>query len=128
MRIVYQALVGLIAAFNLMIGLGFLFRPAELAVKFHLDPLPPEGLATLRADFTGFFVGASLFAMAGAWLARSDLLRVPAVMLALALFGRCISSLADGVGADTVLPMAVEVVMVAVLILAMRNFNRRVHA
>ncbi len=123
MKHVLRVAVGLIALFNLAIGLGFLLHPVDAAARFFLTAAPPEGLATLRADFTGFFIGAALFALAGAWTARADLLRVPAVMLALALSGRCVSTIVDGVGRGTVLPMAVEVVMVAVLVLAMRNFE-----
>ena len=53
---VMRVVIGLIAVFNIAIGLGFLLNPAKLAGQFFLSPLGSQGLATLRADFPGFFI------------------------------------------------------------------------
>ncbi len=122
MRTAMRAIVGLLGVFNAMIGLGFLFRPAQAGASFFLLPIGSQGLATMRADLTGFFIGAAVFALFGAWQARADLLRVPLVILSLALAGRCVSLAADGVGPTAFPPMIAEAAMIAILALAMRTF------
>lgn len=122
-----RILVGLVGLFNAVIGLGFMLRPVELAGKFALSPIGTQGLATLRADFPAFFLGVSAFALAGAWSTRADLLRVPMLLLGLALFGRCIALAVDGAGPDAVAPMVVEVAMLAILFIAARAFAAHPH-
>ena len=119
-----RGLIGLIGVFNILIGLGFLFLPAKLAAAVFLTPIGTEGLAALRADFPGFFVGASLFALAGAIRNQAAPLLVPLVMLSIALFGRCVSLVLDGFTATAVPPMVVEVVMITILFAGYRSLGR----
>lgn len=123
MRTVLRGLVGLIGLFNIMIGIGFLTRPAELAARFFLSPIADQGLATLRADFPGFFITGGTFALLGASRQDARALAVPILLLALALFGRCISLMLDGVRPEAFPPMVAEAVMVA-LLLALRQTLR----
>lgn len=123
MRTALRGIIGLVGVFNLVIGLAFLLAPAKAAAGFFLSPIGTQGLATLRADFPGFFIGASLFALAGAWRCDAGPLRVPMVMLGLALAGRCVSVVADGLVATTVPPMLVEALMLALLFAGTRVFG-----
>jgi CHASE2 domain-containing sensor protein len=102
---------------------GFLLQPAKLATAFFLSPVGTQGLATIRADFTGFFIGASLFALYGAWKQRSDALLVPIALLGIAFFGRCISLALDGVAPTAIAPMVIEAVMMAVLLMGVTTFQ-----
>jgi len=120
-----RAVIGLLGLFSLAIGLGFLFAPDRLAAGFFLTVTDPQGLATLRADFPGFFIGAAIFALLGAWTADPRPLMVPMVLLGLALFGRCISLVADGIGPSALEPMVVEAVMIGLLFAARRQFGGR---
>ncbi len=120
---IMRAITALIGLFNAMIGLGFLLVPEKLAGGFFLAPLGSQGLATLRADFTGFFIGASAFALVGAWRADARPLAVPIVMLGLALTGRAVSLFGDGMAPTALPPMLVEIVMLALLGLAARTFK-----
>jgi hypothetical protein len=119
-----RALIGLVGLFNITIGLGFLLAPEKLAAAFFLTPIGTQGMATLRADFPGFFIGASVFALLGAWSGRSRPLLVPILMLGLAFFGRLVSIAIDGVASTTAQPMIVEAVMLTLLILGWRSFDR----
>jgi hypothetical protein len=123
MLVVTRIVIGLVGLFNIAIGFGFLLSPHRLAAAFFLSPVGAQGVATLRADFTGFFVGASVFALIGALAADARPLAVPIVMLGLALFGRIVSLLVDGVLPTTVPPMIVELVMILVLALGARVFS-----
>lgn len=110
-----RALIGLVGVFNLLLGLGFLLMPKKLAKDFCLSPVGVAGLASLRADFPGFFIGASVFALLGAAWSRADLLLVPLLLLAIAFCGRVLSLVLDGATSKSYLPMAAELVMIAVL-------------
>ena len=81
-------------------------------------------MATLRADFPGFFIGASIFALLAAIRGRSAPLQVPLALLALALTGRGVSLIVDGVGPHALPPMIAEAVMLALLSVAYRVFDR----
>jgi hypothetical protein len=123
MRQAMRILVGLLGLFNFAIGLAFLLAPAEPAAAFFLQPLGTQGMATLRADFPGFFIGAATFALIGAWRAEGAPLNVPLLMLAIALFGRCVSLMMDGMAPTAVQPMVAEAVMIGILLLAKRAFR-----
>lgn len=115
--------VGGIALFNIAIGLLFLFNPAGAAANFFLIPDGSQGMATLRADFPGFFITGGTFALIGALQRDARALLVPMLLLAIALTGRCVSLVADGVGPEAIAPMGAEAVMIAVLALARRTMG-----
>ena len=117
-----RVVIGFVGLFNVTIGLGFLLAPQKLAAAFFLCPVGTQGLATLRADFTGFFVGASIFALIGAWRSDPRALAVPLVMLGLALFGRIVSIVGDGMAPTALPPMIVEIVMIVLLAVGARTF------
>lgn len=115
---ILRVAVGAIALFNIAIGLGFLFNPAGAAANFFLIPDGGQGMATLRADFPGFFITGGTFALIGALQKDSRALLVPMLLLAIALTGRCVSLVADGMGPDAIPPMVAEAVMISVLAFA----------
>lgn len=121
---VWRAVVALIGLFNIAIGLGFLFNPAGLAGQFFLIPDGGQGMATLRADFPGFFITGGAFALIGAVQKDARALLVPLMLLATALTGRCVSLLADGMAPTAFPPMVAEAVMIAILLLARRSWGR----
>ena len=122
MRTVMRIVIGLVGLLNIGLGLGFLLAPEKMAQGFFLLPVGSQGLASLRADFTGFFIGAAVFALIGAWRADPKPLLVPLVMLGLALTGRTFSLIVDGVGPDAIGPMVIELFMLVVLLVARRTF------
>jgi len=126
MKFAMRAVLGLLALFNAALGVGFLLKPAELGAKFFLTPVGAQGLATLRADFTAFFLGGAIFAAIGAWRAQPAPLYPPMLLLGVALSGRCVSLALDGLQPTSVMPMAVEAVMIAILAAAAAAFRRAV--
>lgn len=121
MHNILRVAVGLVGLFNIAIGLAFMFRPAQLAVAFFLTPVGSQGLATLRADFPGFFITGGGFALAAALRRDARAVMVPVALLAIALTGRCVSLLADGMAATAIQPMVVEAVMISLLLLYRRG-------
>jgi hypothetical protein len=112
--------VGLVGAFNLLLGMGFLFSPVQLAARFALSPVGTQGLATIRADFPAFFITGAIFAMVGAWRADPKPLLIPLVLLSLALSGRFVSIVIDGIVSTTFPPMIAEALMIGIILLARR--------
>lgn len=121
---VMRVVIGLIGLFNVMIGLGFLLNPAQLAGQFFLSPIGSQGLATLRADFPGFFITGGVFALAGALKKDGAALLVPLLLLTIAIIGRAVSLALDGTAPTAYPPMVFEAVMIAALLLARRSFGR----
>ncbi len=124
MKAAVRIIVGLIGLFNLFIGARFLLTPAQMAAEFAVSPIGTQGMATLRADFPGFFLTGALFALVGAWQSDAKPLLVPIALLGFALFGRFVSVALDGTAPTTFAPMIVEAVMLAVLIFARRTFGK----
>jgi hypothetical protein len=115
MLAILRIAVGGIALFNIAIGLAFLFNPAGAAANFFLIPDGSQGMATLRADFPGFFITGGTFAMIGAVQRDARALLVPMLLLVIAITGRAVSLVADGVGPEAIPPMVAEAVMITVL-------------
>lgn len=124
MKLIFRLLIGLVGLFNILMGVAFLTRPGDMAADFFLTPQGSQGLATLRADFTAFFLVGGLFALLGAWRADPAPLKVPALLFAIALSGRTLSLVMDGVAPSAFPPMIVEAVMLLVLIGGMQAFRR----
>lgn len=110
---------------NVGLGLAFLVRPEAMAALFYITPIGSQGLATIRADFPGFFVTGGAFALWAVWMRRAEALTVPIALLSLALFGRFVSLILDGVGPSAFPPMIAEGVMIGILVFAMRSFAFR---
>lgn len=119
-----RVMVGLVGLFNIALGLGFLIDPAQSGLRFFLTSLGTQGLATMRADFTAFFVTGGTFALVGAWRARRGPLLVPLMLIGIAISGRAISLIADGAPGKAFPPMVVEALMIALLALGWRYFYR----
>lgn len=124
MKQAIRGAVALVGLFNLALGLAFLAAPGEMGARFFLAPATPQGLATLRADMTAFFVTAALFALLGAWTMRAAPLRVPIALFGIALAGRVVNIAADGITGATLAPMVAEALMIAILSLGHRAFAR----
>ena len=117
-----RVLVALVALFNIVMGLGFLIDPAGSALTFYLAPLGTQGMATLRADMTAFFLVGGGMAALGGWRVDPRPLLVPVALLGIAIAGRAVSLIAEGAPAIAFPPMLVEAVMIAILVSARRVF------
>ncbi len=123
MRNLVRALVALVGLFNVALGLSFLFDPAQAGLRFFITSLGTQGMATMRADFTAFFVTGAVFALVGAWRAWRTPLLVPLLLLSIAIGGRVVSLVADGAPPHAFPPMIVEAVMILLLVLGWRSFD-----
>lgn len=123
MRTIVRVVVGLVGLFNVVLGLGFLLDPAQAGLRFFLVSLGTQGLATMRADFTAFFVTGGAFAIVAAWRTWRTPLLVPLSLLGIAITGRAISLIADGTLGIAFTPMIAEALMIALLALGWRYLD-----
>jgi len=124
MRTALRIALGIGGLLFILIGLAFLFQPAQMAALFFIEAQGSQGFATIRADLTAFFVVGGLFATLGAVRQDPELLKVPLLLLAIALLGRTVSLVVDGRGPEAIQPMVVEALFIGLIVAAQRVFSQ----
>lgn len=120
MRIVLIALIFLFGLFDLLMAIGFLIDPVQAAAGLGMTAGGAQELSTVRADFTAFFGVIAVCMMLGAWRRNGDLLLVPAALMGTAFLVRALGLAVDGAYPGWQIPMLVELMHVALLIVAWR--------
>jgi hypothetical protein len=118
-----RGLIGLIAAFFLINGLGFWFNQEAQNAMFALATANDLGKASIRADFGGFFLAVGIMSAMAAWKRCRWSAAGAALLLGLALVGRGVSLAMDGAVPGFAPPMIVEAVCVAILLWARKLWN-----
>ena len=120
MRLILTALLFVSGLFFAAIGTGFLLNPVTAAADFGLTPAGVMGNASLRADFTAFFVVAGGCMIWGGWKRKGDPLLVSAALFGIAFVGRAINLAVLG-GYDAFwVPMLVEASAVILCLIGSR--------
>lgn len=120
MRTILIGLIFVAGMFNLLLGIGFFVDPAGTAASLGVSSTGPLGLATLRGDFTGFFVVIGLCMLRGAWKRNGDVLLVPAALFAIAFTGHAVTAALNGSGPGFYQPMIFQAAQFALLVLGWR--------
>lgn len=114
---------GVLAALGLLycvMGAGFLFSPANAGADFGLLDLSTLGLASIRADFTAFFIVAGGCLLLGAIWQKAQALYVTAALMGIALIGRFVNLAVIGPHEGWLQPMIFEAVTVLAALLGSR--------
>ena len=118
---------GLLIAIGILftfIAFGFLFNTQEAAANVGLNISTVGGFATVRADMAGYF------AVSAALLLYSSLLQTPKylwpvlLLISVAFSGRVITLFANGYDNQSFIPMGIEIIIMALIIFAQRNWNK----
>ena len=120
MRLILTAVLLLGGIAFVLIGCGFLLQPESSAAGFGLTARGAQGLSTLRADMTAFFVVGGASMIWGAWQRNGELLLVPAALFGIAFIGRAVSLAADGPYEGWWTGMSVEALVVILSLWASR--------
>ena len=120
MRLILTAVLLLGGIAFVLIGCGFLLQPESSATGFGLTARGAQGLSTLRADMTAFFVVGGASMIWGAWQRNGELLLVPAALFGIAFIGRAVSLAADGLYEGWWTGMSVEALVVILSLWASR--------
>ena len=121
MRIALNVSVGVIALLLAMLGVRWMFAPESIAMEQQMALQGLPALSTARADLGGLFLGAALLCVLGLRQGQGQLLVAVAVIIAAIAVGRTVGLFADGFHSTMLTFIVVEVVMVALLLLAARR-------
>ncbi len=124
MALLPRILVALAALFFLFMGVQFWFALDGVAQTFGLTPEGLTGRASIRADVGGLFIGGGLIMAHAAWRQCAMCAGAAATIVGVALVGRIVTILLDGLAPGAVPPMVVEAVIVAVLLWARASWKR----
>ena len=118
-----RVIVGVVGVAALLLALRIWTSPALASARWGIGPLGPLGVATLRADFAGFFAAAGAFSIAAAVRDERRLLTAPLALVGLALAGRVLTLPLDGLAQPMIAPMALEAALVVIFALGRRSLG-----
>lgn len=113
-----EVLVGVFGAMFVAAGAAAMLAPGMLGARFAVDTDTVVGLGTLRGVLGGLMAGSGAMMLLG--IARRDTawFRASAVVIGAAGSGRMLGLLFDGPTPETLLPLCVEVSVVATMLAA----------
>lgn len=118
MELTVQIPVALIAVMMAGLGIMSMFAPQKMLGNFGLQPLGVQGYSTVRAVIGGLFLASLGLLVYGLLSGEARwFLAVAALMSAIAA-GRIVSLVTDGFDRSVIPPLVVELVIVAVLMVA----------
>ncbi|MEL6877200.1 MAG: DUF4345 family protein [Pseudomonadota bacterium] len=120
MVLVLRAILLLGGLFFVLLGASFMLDPVVAGGDFGLQARNVQGLSTIRADFTAYFLVAGGCMIWGAWARNGDPLLVAAALMGVTFCGRAISVYVDGVYDGFALPMIVEAVTTVLALIGSR--------
>jgi hypothetical protein len=120
MIIALRIALALLGVLFVSMGFGFLTDPVTTGGDFGIAAQGPQGLSSVRADFTAFFWVAGGAFLLGAWKRNGEVLLVTAALMGIALAGRGISLALDGTYDAWFLPMGVEALSLILALIGSR--------
>jgi hypothetical protein len=124
-NVLARIVVGLIAAFSLVMGLSALLAPEQVAQSLGFGALDAMGLNSLRADVGGFFLASAVFCAAGMRRGYAGWILGAALLYGLAALGRITGVAMAGAPEGVFAPIAVEIILVALLLGSARVLRPR---
>jgi hypothetical protein len=120
-RMVLRLLAGAAALFLIFVGVQFWIDPVKTAAGMGLVAQSAAGLANLRADNAGAFLGTGIIALTGAVRGDRRYFIAPLVFLFVAIIGRGITVATAGFSYALVPPMVIEAVFIVIFGAASRS-------
>jgi len=124
MQIALKVLVGLIGLLLGVLGVRWMFAPASVAAELGISLGDAVALNTARGDVGGLFIGGALLCGIGLARANGGWLQAAALLLGCVAAGRAIGIVVDGFTPQAAVAIAVELAMLAVLLLAAKRVAR----
>ncbi|WP_299667812.1 DUF4345 family protein [uncultured Ruegeria sp.] len=109
-----------ILATLMLSGLGIMsmFAPRRMVANFAIEPVGTAGLNTIRSVIGGLFLASVALLVIGLTTGQTLGFVAVAILMAVVAVGRIVGILADGFDKAVLPPLAVELVIIAVLITA----------
>lgn len=115
--------VALAALLFASIGIAFWVVPDQAAQQFGIEAVRGIGIANLRADLGGLFLGIALLCGAGAWTQRRGGLIAAIVVLATIVVGRAVGWVVDGRIGIGARELSLELAALAALVAHVRSLG-----
>ncbi|MEM1231834.1 MAG: hypothetical protein AAGI15_14930 [Pseudomonadota bacterium] len=123
MTMVYRGLIVAMVLLFVVMGAGFWLDPTVAGARIGLEAMNPTGANALPGDFGGLFIGMAVLLLLGLWRPAAAWLPAVAVLLGTIAVGRIIGFTQSPMSDDALLALMVEVVSVAILLLAHRRLS-----
>ena len=118
MDAVFQGLVGLSCLFLAGLGARTMFVPKSMFGILAVEPEGPAGLNTIRGFLGGLFIGSSIVLASGLATGNTTFFLAVATVMGTVIIGRLVGIAVDGFNKKVVFPLVVEIVMVAIFVVA----------
>ncbi|NOD62820.1 MULTISPECIES: DUF4345 family protein [unclassified Ruegeria] len=109
-----------ILATIMLSGLGIMsmFAPRRMVANFAIEPVGTAGLSTIRSVIGGLFLASMVLLVIGLTTGQTLGYVAVAILMGVVAVGRIVGILADGFDKAVLPPLVVELVIIAVLLLA----------
>jgi Domain of unknown function (DUF4345) len=121
---VTRGVLGLIAAFFMLLGLRFMFLPDSIAAEFSVSAAGVPGLSTLRADLGGSMTAIGIFVALGLRAGATRWLYAAIIALIAVVAGRLVGFAVDGPAQPSLLACTIEAAFIALLALGARRLQQ----
>ncbi|MEM7243634.1 MAG: DUF4345 family protein [Pseudomonadota bacterium] len=118
MELTLQILVGLAALMLSGLGVMSMFAPRRMVGNFAIEPIGNAGLNTIRSLIGGLFLASVAMLVFGLATGQTLGFLAVALLLGVVAFGRVVGIVTDGFDKAVMPPLLVEIVMIAILIVA----------
>ena len=123
MDLAIKILIGLLSVPLAGLGMKTMFMPKSMVEKMGVEPHGAHGLNTMRADIGGLLLSSAALLVLGLVTMNTAYFLAVAVVMGVVALGRVIGLAVDGFDKDVVPPLVVELVLVAVLVVAHLRFG-----
>lgn len=120
MVLAFRLTLAALGLLYLSLGAGFMLDPTGSGADFGLIEMGSKGTASVRADFSAFFLVSGGCLVWGSYMRKSDPLLVSAALMGAALIGRAINLAQNGAYDGWLQPMVFEGVTVVLALIASR--------
>ncbi len=121
MAMALKGLVGVVALLLGLLGLRWMFAPEGAAAELSMVLEGVAALNTARGDLGGMFVVGAVMCGLGLWSGEGRWLQAVAIVIGCVAGGRVVGLVLDGFATSTLMPIGIEVTMVAILLAGARQ-------
>lgn len=113
-----KVLVGLVCVLLALLGVRWMFAPLGMAKEIGMGLATLDALNVARGDLGGMFIAGAILGVIGLRSGDGRWLQAVALVIVCVAIGRAVGIYADGFAAMSLISIAVEVAMTAILLTA----------
>ena len=114
----------LVGLFSLAMGLLAWVDPAQIGGIIGLQAVGDLGIHSLRGDIGAVFLSGAIGCGLALFKGKLNGLKIPIIVYGLVLLGRLISLPGTGVSQEVMMPIVIEVVLIALAVFAYKTLKK----